>query len=217
MAVVSEQTWSEFRQEVFGDPYLVWHDGADFGVLSERVRTAPAEVERLLLAGLAEGDGLAAESMSELEGQPGTVRSEGSHTRYVTALESALPASVGSFRVEVAKALIALTGSEEWSSALVDVLVGGGTWGDRLDAAMAIGDLKPTVALIGALMVGINDGDYLVRYHSGNAMRKFAGNADDISSDPDLFAKILDGTPPSGWKQVAAELSQAAAARLGAG
>ena len=204
---MTDETWAEFRQSIFGDPYMVWHDGPDFDALRERAKADPAEVERQLLAGLSAGDGLAAEAMGEV----------GTSAQFAEALEAALPRSVGGFRVDVAQALIALTSSEEeWAPALIDVLVAGGVWNDRMDSAIAIGKLTPTIALIGALMVGINDSDYLVRYHSCNAMLAFAGTPSDISSHSELFDKILDGTPPSGRKAVAAELSKSASARLSA-
>jgi hypothetical protein len=215
---VSDETWAEFRQEAFGDPYMVWHDGPDFADFRDHVRADPARVEQLLLAGLGQGDGLAAQSMGDSATSEGPF-DEAARARFVTALEAALPASAGGFRVEVARALIALTDSQEWSAALVDVLAGGGHsarafWGERLDAAMAIGQLTPTVALIGALMVGMNDPEYLVRYHSTNSMLRFAGRTDDVSEDGDLFKLIVEDSRAADWKKAAADLSKDASARL---
>jgi hypothetical protein len=192
---------------------MVWHDGPDFAEFRDHVRADPPRVERLLLAGLGEGDGLAAQSIGDSATSEGPF-DEAARTRFVTALEAALPASIGSFRVNVAQALIALTGSQEWSAAIVDVLDAGGFWSNRLDAAMAIGHLASTAALIEALTRGINDPEYLVRYHSTNSMLRFAGRTDDVSEDSDLFNLIVEDSAPAGWKKVAADLSKAASARL---
>jgi hypothetical protein len=55
--------WSDFRRQTFGDPYLVWHDGADFTVLRQRWDTDPQHVESMLRTGLTEADPLAAQAI----------------------------------------------------------------------------------------------------------------------------------------------------------
>jgi hypothetical protein len=52
--------WADHRLEVFGEPYLVWHDGADFDEIAGRYAADPALVLRMLRAGIREGDAVAA-------------------------------------------------------------------------------------------------------------------------------------------------------------
>lgn len=198
-------TWQEFRQEAFGDPYLVWHDGPDFSALRDRWRDDEAGVGALLLEGLAESDPLAAESIGEL---PAPVPEA-----LVTALRAASSAATGDFAITVASALHVITGDEAWSGPVVAVLLGGDFWSVRLNAAIALGRFAPTVDLIAAAMRGVQADDYLVRYHSANTLLRWAGLPADISAHED-FALILDAAGAEGHARVAAGLAGSAAARL---
>jgi hypothetical protein len=46
---------------------MVWHDGPDFAEFRETARVDSTTAERVLLEGLAQGDGLAAESVAHAE------------------------------------------------------------------------------------------------------------------------------------------------------
>jgi hypothetical protein len=46
----------EFRREVFGDPYLVWHDGADIDALIAEHERRAERAERMVRAGVGEHD-----------------------------------------------------------------------------------------------------------------------------------------------------------------
>lgn len=171
---------------MFGPPYDVWHDGADFATLAAECRRDPALVERMLLAGLGEGDALAAEAVRELPLDPAATR------RFVAALRAA--PSTPAMAVEVGRSLAALTGDEVDAAAVADVLTGDAHWGVRLDAARAIASFAPTEALIQALEHGLIDADYLVRYHSANSLLRFGGiEAPDIASMPSEFRTIVTG------------------------
>ncbi len=58
---MTDQSWADFREETFGDAYMVWHDGPDFTELVERWEADPELVERMLLAGIADDDPLASQ------------------------------------------------------------------------------------------------------------------------------------------------------------
>ena len=58
--------YGQWRREIFGDPYVVWHEGPGFEALVEAARREPGVVERMLRAGLAEGDTVAAQSFGAL-------------------------------------------------------------------------------------------------------------------------------------------------------
>lgn len=198
-------TWQQFRQEAFGDPYLVWHDGPDFSALRDRWREDPSAVEALLKEGLAESDPLAAESVGELPAPVPVALRE--------ALTAAAPAARGDFAICVASALHRLTGDEAWSKPVVDVLLGGDFWSVRLNAAIALGRFAPTVDLIAAAMRGVQADDYLVRYHSANTLLRWAGLPADISAHED-FPLILDDADADAHARAAAGLAGSAAARL---
>ena len=202
------QSWADFRLEAFGEPYLVWHDGPDFSAFQQRAIADPVTVESVLREGLAEDDPLAAQSIAEADFDDDI---EG---RMIPLLTEAIDRTNSTFRVGVAQALIRLTGSERWSAAIVDVLLGAGFWSDRLDAAMALGHLTPTVELIAALMRGAQDSEYLVRYHASNSLLRFAGRDDDISSLPEEFERLTAENAPESWALVASGLAGAASARL---
>lgn len=199
------QTWQEFRQEAFGEPYLVWHDGPDFMAFREHWLADPAGVEALLDQGLAEQDPLAAESIGELE--PSVPPA------LVARLTAAVATASGDFAVSAATALHRVTGNESWSAPIVAVLLSGEFWGVRLNAAMALADFAPTVELIAAAMQGVQADDYLVRYHSANTLLRWARLPADISAHPD-FALITEGTTSADHALAAAGLAGSAAARL---
>jgi hypothetical protein len=122
--------WSDFRRETFGDPYLVWHDGADFTVLRQRWDTDPQHVESMLRTGLTEADPLAAQAIEVL------LRTGAGPQEVLPALEVALDDATGTFRVRVAQALLVVTGDQRLAQAICDVLLGGPHWADRADAAI---------------------------------------------------------------------------------
>ena len=202
------QSWTEFRLEAFGEPYMVWHDGPDFYAFQQRALADPTTVEAVLAEGLAENDPLAAQSIAEADFDDGVEQ------RMLPLLTEALDRTNTTFRVRVAEALIRLTGSEQWSPAIVDVLLHAAFWSDRLDAAMALGHRVPTVDMIAALMRGAQDPEYLVRYHSCNSLLRFAGRTEDIAALPDEFALLTAESHPESWALVASGLAGAASARL---
>jgi hypothetical protein len=201
------QSWVDFRLEAFGEPYMVWHDGPDFYAFQQRALADPATVEAVLREGLAENDPLAAQAIAEADFDDAVEQ------RMIPLLTEALGRTNSTFRVGVAQALIRLTGSEHWSSAIVDVLLSTEFWSNRLDAAMALGHLVPTVDLIAALVRGAQDPEYLVRYHSCNSLIRFSGRTEDISALPEEFDKVTS-TDPESWSLAAFGLAGAASARL---
>jgi hypothetical protein len=202
------QGWTEFRLEAFGEPYMVWHDGPDFDAFQRRAIADPVTVEAVLREGLAANDPLAAQSIAEADFD------DAIEERMIPLLTEAVGRTNDTFRVSVAKALIRVTSSEQWSSSIVEVLVHAAFWSDRLDAAMALGHLTPTVELIAALMKGAQDPDYLVRYHSSNSLLRYAGRSEDISALPEEFALLTAENEPASWALVASGLAGAASARL---
>jgi hypothetical protein len=80
--------------EAFGEPYMVWHDGPDFAEFQSRFAADPELATRMLAAGLAEGDALAAQTPREL-----TLTAE-QRAGFVRMLTHALPGAGAGVRVE---------------------------------------------------------------------------------------------------------------------
>jgi hypothetical protein len=197
-------SWDRWRDDVFGDPYLVWHEGPDFRRL---LRLPPEEVARMLPAGIAAEDPVAALTILALadEGRP----PEGSEA----LLRTAARAATGTFLVRVAQALRALTGDETWAEPIASVLESQEFWGVRIDAALALATFTPTVALIQTLDRGVRDPEYLVRCHSANTLRRYAGRRTDISKLK-LFEKISADDAPAKWAEAADKLTTDALAAI---
>jgi HEAT repeat protein len=206
-----EAEWVSWRQVVFGDPYLVWHDGPDFTGLIARCRANPAGVWATLQIGLAASDPLAAQSVTALA-REGLTPAEAE-----AALRHALPAAEGAFRVRIAQALGVITDRQEWAEEILPVLAGAGPWGPRIDAATVLAEFTPTPQLVEALAAAVQDEEYLVRYHAADTLLIYSGRVGDVSRYPALFRKIMsprDDVPDAGdrerWREAARELQRAA-------
>ncbi|MGI5148075.1 HEAT repeat domain-containing protein [Plantactinospora sp. CA-294935] len=187
MTVGRGEKWPDWRRDVFGDPYLVWHDGPDFARLLSVARDEPEVVARMLGVGVAAADSLAAESIAALAGAG--LAPSGAEA----LLRAALPAASGTFQVRVAQALHVLTGDESWAEPVASVLAEGAHWGERIDAATALAGFAPTPRLVEALARAVRDRHYLVRYHAANTLLRYAGRRTDVSTHPALFALIRSG------------------------
>lgn len=183
--------WRRWRRAIFGDPYLVWHDGPQFTGLLNAARADPATVEAMLAAGLLDRDPVAAQSFVALK-SAGLVTA-----RSVALLEAAAAQSAPDvFLVDVATALYRLTGAESWAGPITSVLQTARFWGHRVDAAIALAEFTPTVELVQVLSHAVCDREYLVRYHAANGLLRYAQPPDTsaarahIYQHPDLFALI---------------------------
>jgi len=195
--------WADYRQEAFGEPYMVWHDGPDFTEFQARFAADPELATRMLADGLAEGDALAAQTPRELSLSPEQ------RAGFVRMLTETLPKANPGVQLEAGASLFALTGSPEWSRLLVEVLASTVHWGIRIDAAIRLKAFPPTPALVAAVADGVRDQEYLVRYHCANTLLRWAGRDADISDDPELFELVVDDAGLAGWAQVAEGLAAA--------
>lgn len=205
--MAGDDAWTRWRNEVFGDPYLVWHEGPEFTELIRRAGAAPDEVARMLAAGVGAGDPVAAVSIAALA-------DEGLAPAGAEALLlAAVPDATGTFLVRVAQALHALTGDESWAAPVASVLASDAFWGVRIDAAIALAGFAPTAELIEALGRGVLDAEYLVRYHCANTLRRYAGRRRDIS-ELRLFDKITGPHDDDGETEAHRTARREAADRL---
>jgi hypothetical protein len=164
---VDSDVWTAWRNDVFGDPYLVWHDGPDFVRLLKLARSAPADVARMLPLGIAEADPVAASSFGVLAEKG--MAPEGA----AELLRAAAPTATGEFLIRLAQAMVALTGDQSWVERIASVLASDEFWGVRIDAAMALAYFPPTPKLIEVLTEAARDPNYLVSHHSTNTLRRY--------------------------------------------
>ncbi|GAB3411234.1 hypothetical protein [Flindersiella endophytica] len=197
--------WSVWRDGVFGDPYLVWHDGPDFHYLAMTAHDDLDQVSTMLALGIKERDPLAAQSIAALAGAGITI--DGAEA----LLRSAVPTAGGTFLVRLAEALRAVTGDQAWSGPIVSVLTSSrdADWYPRLDAARALAGFRPTSDLVQALGHGVCDPEYLVRYHSANTLLRYAGRAGQISDHKELFGLITSDSDRDSWQSAAVRLTAA--------
>jgi hypothetical protein len=164
--------WNDWRLAVFGDPYVVWHEGPDYERLLELGKSDPDTVERMLTAGLGEHDPLAAQSVRALS-------TAGTALPSLTArLLEAAHTATEMFLVRVAQALHVLTGEEAWADPIAGVLSTAAHWSVHMGAAMALADFAPTTHLVRVLEQSSQAEEYLVRYHAGNTLRGWASVGD---------------------------------------
>lgn len=202
---VAGRPWAEVRNELFGTPYMVWHDGPEFSGLRAAWREEPEAVLEQLFAGMAEGDSLAAQSLSELQPAPtGEVAD-----RVIASLREHLPGAPASSRVQIGLTLYKLTGDTAWAEPIVTVLDGVVHWGDRIDAAIALREVPPSTELRAALLRNVATDDYLVRYHSATTVLRWAGVDRELSdADHDLFALVAKDDDAAAWARAAAEIDE---------
>ena len=186
--------WWDFRREVFGDPYHVWHDGPSFELL---LRADLAVVKTLLPQGIREGDDVAAMAYAALFDAGVPVDDA------VPLLVSALPDAQGRFKVAVAGALHRLTGSAEWSAPIVAVLQGPESEFERLTAAIALTDFPPTAELILVVAGAVRDHAYLVRYHAARTLLAYAGRRPPYNIPKRIFDRLAPDDATAQWEEAA--------------
>ncbi len=196
--------WSVARETMFGEPYMVWHDGPDFTQLREEWKRDPVALTELLFEGMAEDDALASQSFSELEPLPtGDVLA-----RVVATLEKQLETAGPLATTQIARTLFKLTGDGTWEVPVIAVLDSSVHWSNRIDAAMALRDFPPTESGRAALLRNVQTEDYLVRYHSASTLLRWAGVTTAIEDDDELFTLLVKDGNPKAWKQVADALAE---------
>jgi hypothetical protein len=207
--------WTQWRDDVFGDPYTVWHEGPEFTRLVDLARSQPDEVAHKLAEGLTEEDPVAAQAiaaLAELDLAPPPAEAQ---------LKAAATTATETFLIRVAQTLHTLTNDESWAVPITSVLTSDAFWGVRVDAALALSAFTPTQALIEALTKTTADDEYLVRYHSANTLLTYAGEPKSIGDQGKLFDQITrpqEGDPTTAdraeWQKTATKLKNNALRRL---
>jgi hypothetical protein len=197
-----DRTWAEYREEVFGSPYLVWHDGPYFEPIADDFAEDPGYVLAMVRKGILEDDAVAAQVPREVRA------SEEQKAALVAMLEEVMPQTQGGTRTEVATSLHALGGAADLAREVVAVLLAEDQhWSVRLDAAQRLALFAPTAELVAAAARGVQAGDYLVRYHSANTLLRWAGRPELVSDDAELFGLLVDDAGASEWAEAADRLA----------
>lgn len=192
--------WDAWRRDVFGEPYLVWHDGADFETVLTIWTDDPDQVHRMLALGLAVQDPLAAQTAGVL------ARRGHALGDVETQLRARLSHASGTFCVRVAEALFVITGDTALAEPVCAVLANGSFWGDRRDAAIALNAFPSSPSVDAALARGVVDEEYLVRRHSAQTMLILVGKHTTIEKLPDIWNLIRSARSRRSWRETADRL-----------
>lgn len=168
MKIVHEPGWTAWSLEVFGEPFMVWHDGPDFSELRRRWADDPLVVTRMVRLGLRTTDPMAARAAADLAsiGAAGDLEPD---------LRDRLTSSTGNLQTQIARALAISTGSSVWSKPILRNLHRLPSSFDRMDAAIALAYCPASPAVVTALRrAATKDREYLVRYHAERSLRAHA-------------------------------------------
>ena len=195
------QEWLGYRRDAFGDTVELWNAGPDFEALHLRWVADPVLVESMLVHGLAARDPLAAEALKHLPLTPD------SREEFHEILAACLGTATVGFHIKAVEALHALDSDESWAAEVERVLLGGGFWGDRMEAARVLAAFQPNCGIIQSLSQAIADPDYLVRRQAANTLLFFSGGEPDIAALPQLLERIRSGTTAAEWASASLELA----------
>jgi HEAT repeat protein len=158
--------FSAFYESFFGDPYMAWHDGLDTEALERLQGVERDEAERLLIDALDSGDYRPAAGLAVL-------RSSGAMAK----LKELLPTTSGDERIQVARALWHTETYAPAVDAVIDELQHYPFWGSRMNAAIALREMK-TPAAVAALRQALHDPQDLVRHHAAASLLVMYGIQD---------------------------------------
>ncbi len=181
--------WDAWREETFGTPYMVWHDGIDPGWFSSLSPEERQRVIALLPEGIAARDWLAAVAARVL----GAVDQ-------VPPLEETLADAGGRLAVEAARAVLALGGDERRARrALLRARFAPG-WAERMDVVIGMRHFAGDDTVAALLEHVAGDPDYLVRYHAAESLLRLGGiRPGSIRDHPEIFGDLAaDGDGPAG-------------------
>ena len=163
--------FSAFYESFFGDPYMAWHDGLDTEALARLQGEEREEAEQLLIDALDSGDYRPAAGLAVLRSKAATAK-----------LKEQLSSTSGDQRIQTARALWHTEKYMPAVDAVIDVLQHYPFWGQRLNAAMALSEMK-TPAGVAALWAATNDPESLVRHHAAASLLIMYGIQDEDSGE----------------------------------
>src|SRR5687767_3970850 len=171
--------FARFYESYFGDPYMAWHDGLDEEALLSLSGEEREEAERLLIEGMKTGDYRPAAGLAALRSP-----------RTAELLRAGLPLVHGRPCVEVGLALWRMEEYRPAMEAIIGVLRRDHDWGNRLDAARALREVR-TPESEAALWKALDDREMLVRYHSAASLLEMHGIPAGIEKSHPLTIKVM--------------------------
>lgn len=185
----TNENWEEFKERIFGTPYMIWHDGVgDYS--RELAREDPDHVRKMLQEGLSNDDYVAVEALKQVN-----------LPEFIPDLLLRLPNVKGKFQIELATMLQEkLAPSDDRFAKVVIHELLYPSWLMRIDAAILLRKF-PASFVTGALLERVtHDSDYLVRYHSAESYLKVLGiKPASIFEHEEIFPLII--SPGEGKKQ----------------
>lgn len=157
----TNENWEEFKERIFGTPYMIWHDGVgDYS--RELAREDPDHVRKMLLEGLLYEDYVAAEALKQVN-----------LPELIPDLIQKLSKATGKFKIELATMLQekAPPPDDRYAKIVIHELMYP-TWIMRMDSAILLRNFPAKYVNETLLDRVANDPDYFVRYHSADSYLK---------------------------------------------
>ncbi len=181
------ETYAQFRERIFGEPYMVWHDGAYPGTLSNVDDKERGYVAKMLTMGVLEDrDHVAVDAWGDFDPEAGLkllkpLIGKYQDAQFVAALTRFLQKYDNGASDEENEAV---------EDAFVSSLNNAGSFGS-IDTVMTAKDF-PSKKVIQALLDNVaNSPEYLIRYHAANSLLKIARKKREIGSYNRLFKLII--------------------------
>jgi HEAT repeat protein len=172
--------FSAFYESFFGDPYMAWHDGLDTEALARLQGKEREEAEQLLINALDSSDYRPAAGLVVLRSKAATAK-----------LKEQLGSTSGDQRIQTARALWRTEKYPPAVDAVIDVLQHYPFWGQRLNAARALCEMK-TPASVAALWAATSDPEDLVRHHAAASLLIMYGiQKEEFGEDNPLTIDIM--------------------------
>lgn len=178
--MIDEPKYRAWKEETFGNEYMIWHDGLLTWAVTRLEGEARAHAVAMLRFGLSLGDAHAGEAlaaMRELDAAP--------------ALRAQLATAGGAERVRLALAVHEMAEDPALAEHLVAVLEGPGHWSERIDAAIGLRRFAGEEDERALERAVARDPEYLVRNHACESLlARWGVKPRDISKHPAIFARI---------------------------
>jgi hypothetical protein len=187
---------ARFRDSFFGDPYMAWHDGLDFGALLSLQGGERDLAEKLLLES---DDSRAIEGLGALQS-----------LKAIEKVGKVVEGAVGQYQVKACQALNKIKPDPELAKPIIQVLKSANFWNDRMEAAMALRDFRDKETRKALLEAVAKDPDYLVRHHAANSLLRLCGYDSEVSEFKGIFPYIISKVDEPPTEEDYATFSKAA-------
>ena len=177
--------WSDydnFIEDVFGTPYMIWHDGLNINAISGIPSEKKEEALSWIKFGIENNDAVAAEAASQLY-----------NPEIVSLLEEKYLVANGDFLVKTALTLKTIKNDDSYAKRLLEVHNLNNFWGIALNFTIALRHFNYPGIDNFLLKVIEQHPDYLVTYHACESLLSLHHiRPSCIGDHPEIFPKILE-------------------------